>query len=108
MAEKGIKYQQAVALKDVSSLNEPHEIKLLATLARYPDVIENAAITYEPHQLAYYLRDLANDFHTYYNANQFLVEDDVVRNARLTLIAATKQVIRNGLSLLSVSSPEVM
>ncbi len=108
LAEKGIKYQQAVALKDVSSLNEPHEIKLLATLARYPDVIENAAITYEPHQLAYYLRDLANDFHTYYNANQFLVEDDVVRNARLTLIAATKQVIRNGLSLLSVSSPEVM
>jgi arginyl-tRNA synthetase len=108
LPEKGINYQQAEALKDVSNLNEPHEIKLLATLARYPDVIENAAITYEPHQLAYYLKDLANDFHTYYNANQFIVDDNVIRNARLTLIAATKQVIQNGLSLLGVSAPEVM
>lgn len=108
LPEKGINYQQAEALKDVSNLNEPHEIKLLATLARYPDVIENAAITYEPHQLAYYLKDLANDFHTYYNANQFIVDDNVIRNARLTLIEATKQVIQNGLSLLGVSAPEVM
>ncbi len=108
LPEKGINYQQAEALNDVSSLNEPHEIKLLGTLARYPDVIENAAITYEPHQLAYYLKDLANDFHTYYNANQFIVDDNVIRNARLTLIEATKQVIQNGLSLLGVSAPEVM
>ncbi len=108
LPEKGINYQQAEALKNVSSLNEPHEIKLLATLARYPDVIENAAITYEPHQLAYYLKDLANDFHTYYNANQFIVDDNVIRNARLTLIEATKQVIQNGLSLLGVNAPEVM
>ncbi len=108
LSEKDINYQQTEALKDVSSLNEPHEIKLLATLARYPDVIENAAITYEPHQLAYYLKELANDFHTYYNANQFIVEDNVIRNARLTLIEATKQVVQNGLSLLGVSAPEVM
>ncbi len=108
LTEKGIKYLQADALKDVSNLNEPHEIKLLANLARYPDVIENAAITYEPHQLAYYLKDLANDFHTYYNANQFIVEDNKIRNARLTLIEATRQVIKNGLALLSVSAPEVM
>ncbi len=108
MPDKGYAYNEADSLKDLSSLIEPHEIKLLAMLARYTDVIENAAITYEPHQLAYYLKDLANDFHTYYNANQFLVEDDVIRNARLALIAATRQVIQNGLSLLGVSSPEVM
>jgi len=80
----------------------------LRLLPGTPDVIENAAQTYEPHQLAYYLKELANDFHTYYNANQFLVENDKIRNARLTLIDATKQVIKNGLSLLGVSSPEVM
>jgi len=108
LTEKGINYLQTKALKDVSSLTEPHEIKLLANLARYPDVIENAAITYEPHQLAYYLKDLANDFHTYYNANQFIVEDNAIRNARLVLIEATKQVIKNGLALLGVSAPEVM
>jgi arginyl-tRNA synthetase len=108
LADKGFAYDQAEALNNVPSLTEPHEIKLLATLARYPDVLENAAITYEPHQLAYYLKDLANDFHTYYNANQFLVEDDVIRNARLALIEATKSVIQNGLSLLSVNSPEIM
>ena len=108
LSEKGINYQQAEALKHISKLNEAHEIKLLATLARYPDVIENAAVTYEPHQLAYYLKNLANDFHTYYNANQFIVDDDIIRNARLTLIEATKQVIQNGLSLLGVTAPEVM
>jgi arginyl-tRNA synthetase len=108
MPDKGYSYNQAEALSDLSVLTEPHEIKLLATLARYPDVIENAAQTYEPHQLAYYLKDLANDFHTYYNANQFLVENDMIRNARLSLIVATKQVIQNGLSQLGVSSPEVM
>ena len=108
LSEKGINYQQAEALKHISKLNEQHEIKLLATLARYPGVIENAAINYEPHQLAYYLKDLANDFHTYYNANQFIVDDDIIRNARLALIEATKQIIQNGLSLLGVSAPEVM
>lgn len=108
MPEKGYNYNQTEALSDLSLLTEPHEIKLLATLARYPHVIENAAIAYEPHQLAYYLKDLANDFHTYYNANQFLVENDAIRKARLALIDATKQVIQNGLSLLGVSSPEVM
>jgi len=108
MPDKGYNYNQTDALSDLTILTEPHEIKLLATLARYPDVIENSAITYEPHQLAYYLKDLANDFHTYYNANQFLVENELIRNARLALIDATKQVIQNGLSLLSVSSPEVM
>lgn len=108
MPEKGYSYDQAAALSDLSALTETHEIRLLSTLARYPEVIKNAAIAYEPHQLVYYLKDLANDFHSYYNSNQFLVENDMLRNARLALIIATRQVIKNGLSLLGVSSPEVM
>jgi arginyl-tRNA synthetase len=108
MPEKGYTYNQTEALSDLSILAETHEIKLLSALARYPEVIENAAQAYEPHQLVYYLKDLANDFHTYYNASQFLIDNDVMRNARLALVVATKQVIQNGLSLLGVSSPEEM
>lgn len=108
MPEKGYTYDQDEALSDLSILTEPHEIKLLTALARYPEVIENAAQAYEPHQLAYYLKDLANDFHSYYDACPFLIENKEIRNARLSLALATKQVIKNGLSLLGVSSPEVM
>ena len=108
MNEKGYTFFQSKKLSDLSTLTEDHEIKLLRSLAKYPDVIESAAVSFEPHQLAYYLKDLANDFHTYYNVNQFLVEDDLIRNARLSLIDATKQVIRNGLLQLGVSSPEEM
>lgn len=108
MSEKGYSYDQQQALSDLSVLTESHEIKLLTILARYPEVIENAAQAYEPHQLVYYLKELANDFHSYYNTSQFLIDDDAIRNARLTLISATKQVIKNGLSLLGVSSPEEM
>jgi arginyl-tRNA synthetase len=108
MNEKGYTFFQSKKLSDLSTLTEDHEIKLLRSLAKYPDVIESAAISFEPHQLAYYLKDLANDFHTYYNVNQFLVEDDLIRNARLSLIDATRQVIRNGLLQLGVSSPEEM
>ncbi len=108
MNEKGYTFFQSKKLSDLSTLTEDHEIKLLRSLAKYPDVIESAAVSFEPHQLAYYLKDLANDFHTYYNVNQFLVEDDLIRNTRLSLIDATRQVIRNGLLQLGVSSPEEM
>jgi arginyl-tRNA synthetase len=80
----------------------------MVTLSRYPEVVENAAINHEPHLLAHYLRDLANDFHTYYNAHQFLVENDALRDARLSLIVSTKQIIANGLGLLGVSAPDNM
>ncbi len=63
---------------------------------------------YEPHQLCHYLRELANDFHAYYNAHLFLVDSADVRDARLNLIGATRQVIANGLSLLAVSAPRSM
>lgn len=80
----------------------------MVNLSRYPELVETAAINHEPHLLAHYLRDLANDFHTYYNAHQFLVDDEALRNARLNLIQATRQVIANGLKLLGVSAPDSM
>jgi arginyl-tRNA synthetase len=80
----------------------------MINLSRYPEVLESAAVNHEPHLLTHYLRELANDFHTYYNAHTFLVEDAVLRNARLNLIEATRQVIANGLGLLGVSAPESM
>jgi arginyl-tRNA synthetase len=70
--------------------------------------LELAATNRAPHALAHFLRDLANNFHTYYNAEQFIVPDSKMRNARLALIEATQQVIRNGLTLSGVSSPETM
>ncbi|VAX14364.1 Arginyl-tRNA synthetase [hydrothermal vent metagenome] len=77
-------------------------------MSRYPEVLEAAALNHEPHQLAHYLRELANDYHTYYNAHQFLVDDTELRQARLALILSVKQVIANGLGLLGVSAPESM
>jgi len=89
-------------------LNTAHEQALLTTLARYPEIVEVAARAYEPHQLTLYLMELAQYFHTYYNAHTFLVEDDELREARLNLIAAVQQVLQNGLAIIGVSAPEVM
>jgi arginyl-tRNA synthetase len=108
LPEKGLAYNEASGLENLARLNEPHELALLSRLSRYPELVENAALAYEPHQLAHYLRELAHDFHTYYNTHQFLVEEAGLRDARLALIAATRQVIGNGLSLLGVSAPESM
>ena len=72
-------------------LTEDHEQALLNRLSQYPEVLESAALNHEPHQLAHFLRELANDFHTYYNAHQFLVEDAGLRDARLNLCLATRQ-----------------
>ncbi len=106
--EKGLNYDQARGLANLQRLEEAHEQALLTSLARYPELIEAAALAHEPHQIAHYLRVLANDLHTYYNAHQFIVDDDALRDARLVLISATQQVLRNGLSLLGVSAPETM
>ncbi len=92
----------------LARLDTTYEQDLLVTLSRYPEVIEQAARAYEPHQLTYYLIDLARDFHTYYNELKFLVVEDDLRNARLSLIAAVQQVLRNGLTIIGVSAPEVM
>jgi arginyl-tRNA synthetase len=106
LEEKGMDTQTSDA--DFAVLTETHEDDLLNALSRYPEVVEQAAASYEPHLVAYYLQELATAFHTYYNAHQFLVEDAALRNARLALIAAVRQVIANGLDLLGVSAPESM
>ncbi len=93
---------------DYTLLTADHEIELLRSLSRFPEVIAAAALAYEPHQVAYYLRSLANDFHTYYNAHPFLASTPELRDARLALIDATRRVIRNGLLLLGVAAAETM
>jgi len=108
MTEKGFSHDNANGLANLDQLSETHEQALLINLSRYPEVLEAAALNHEPHQLANYLRDLANEFHTYYNAHQFLVDDTKLRDARLSLNLAVKQVIKNGLELLGVSAPEAM
>lgn len=108
LAETGLGEDAALGLSGLHRLGEEHEQRLIGRLSQYPETIENAALAHEPHQLAYYLRELANDFHTYYNAHQFLVEDGELRNARLTLIKATRQVLSNGLRLLGVGAPDHM
>ncbi|MDP6948076.1 MAG: arginine--tRNA ligase [Arenicellales bacterium] len=106
LGEKGIDVDLAGA--DHSLLVEPREADLLQRLSRYPETVEAAACNYEPHQVAYYLRELANDFHTYYNAHPFIAAAADLRLARLSLIDASRQVLANGLGLLGVSAPERM
>ncbi len=108
LQEKQLSWDRAAGAAGLASLSEEHEQALMINLSRYPEVLETAAINHEPHQLTHYLRELANDFHTYYNAHTFLVEDATVRNARLNLIEATRQVIANGLGILGVSAPDNM
>jgi arginyl-tRNA synthetase len=108
MREKGFTHDPERGRAAVSRLVEPHEQALLASLSRYPEVVEMAAVQCAPHAMVHYLRDVANDFHTYYNAHQFLVDDAELRDARLTLIQGLRQVVRNGLGLLGVSAPEAM
>ena len=108
MREKGFTHDAERGRAALERLVEPHEKALLASLSRYPEVVEMAAVQRAPHAMVHYLRDLANDFHTYYNAHQFLVDDAEVRDARLTLIQGLRQVVRNGLGLLGVSAPEAM
>ncbi len=108
MPERELKHDLTRGLAHVDQLTEVHEQALLQLLNRYPEMIESAASNHEPHQIAQYLRDLAAGFHTYYNAHTFLVDDEHLRDARLALITATRQVIRNGLTLLGVAAPESM
>ncbi|OGS91454.1 MAG: arginine--tRNA ligase [Gallionellales bacterium GWA2_60_18] len=93
---------------DLAPLESEYETQLLQRMIDFPQVIETAAEDLAPHQVAFYLKELAADFHSYYNASRFLVEDEKVKLARLALIAAVAQVLRNGLALLGVSAPEQM
>ena len=105
---RGLKFDAAQGLASAAGLTGTHEQAVLSALTRYPEVLEQAALSRTPHALAHYLRELANTLHTYYNAEQFIVEDAAVRNARLALVLGVQQVLRNGLALLGVSAPESM
>lgn len=105
---KGYAFDVEQGLANTALLNTPHEEALLRELNRYPEMIRQASIALEPHRIAIYLRELAHALHSYYNAHVFLEENDALRNARLCLITATRQVLKNGLSLLGVSAPEAM
>ncbi|HSN00693.1 MAG TPA: arginine--tRNA ligase [Rudaea sp.] len=108
LRERGLEWNRDNGLAHLARLDTAHEIALMTELSRYPETVEAAAVTLEPHLVAQYLRELANALHTYYHAHQFIVDDADLRDARLSLIAAARQVLRNGLDLLGVSSPESM
>ncbi len=108
LEEKNYSWDGPDRCANLALLKEPQEHALMTTLSRYPEVIDLAASNLAPQHLVHYLRDLANDFHTYYNAHVFIVGDDMLRDARLSLCAATRQVIANGLDILGVSAPDSM
>jgi len=105
---RALPYDGALALQSLSQLHSPYEQAALASLARYPEVLLQAAGARAPHALVHYLRELATTFHSWYNAEPFIVEDSAQRNARLALAFGVQQVLRNGLALLGVSAPESM
>ena len=108
LGERGLAWDRANGEASLELLDTEHEQALMVELSRYPEIVESAAQNLEPHLVAIYLRELAAAFHAYYNAHQFLVDDPAVRDARLTLAAATRQVLANGLDLLGLSAPESM
>ncbi|HDR9157546.1 TPA: arginine--tRNA ligase [Burkholderia vietnamiensis] len=93
---------------DLSQLTSPQAVSLMQKLAEYPDLLTHAANELAPHAVAFYLRDLAGEFHSFYNAERVLVDDEAPRNARAALLAATRQVLENGLAMLGVSAPAKM
>ena len=108
LAEKELVWDEANGREKLDLLTEPQEKALMTTLSRYAEVVDLAGSNLAPQHLVHYLRDLANDFHTYYNAHQFIVGDSGLRDARLALCVATRHVIANGLSIIGVSAPESM
>ncbi len=97
-----------LANADLSPLQSPQAHALMLALAKYPDMLTSAANDFAPHDVTFYLRDLASQYHSYYDAERILVDDPAVKQARLALVAATAQVLRNGLKVLGVSAPQKM
>jgi arginyl-tRNA synthetase len=108
LGERGLSWNRDNGFAHLARLDSEHENALMRELVRYPEIVETAATNLEPHLIAQYLRDLANALHTYYHAHQFIVDDVDLRDARLTLIVAARQVLANGLDLIGVSAPESM
>lgn len=108
LKERGMLWDKNLGLQHLDLLDQSHEAALISLICRYPEVIESSAMACEPHQLAYYLRELANGLHSYYNAVQLLCEQEQLRCARLCLLESVRQILNNGLDLLGVSAPESM
>jgi arginyl-tRNA synthetase len=102
------RHNEAIGEVALNLLTEDHEVQLMRTISRFPETIDSAARLRAPHMLAHYLHALATDLHSYYNAHQFLVDEENLRNARLNLVLATRMVLSKGLGLLGVSAPEKM
>jgi arginyl-tRNA synthetase len=108
MHERSIVFEQHNALTHLGRLQGDHARDVMVEISRFPEIVEVAADNREPHLLAQYLRELAGAFHVWYNAEQFLVDDEALRNARVALAYATRQVLANGLGMLGVAAPESM
>lgn len=108
LTEQGWDWHSDRALEHLDCLTEDSERALLRRLDQYPEVVAHASTNHEPHTVANYLRELAGDFHTWYNAHKMLVEEPAIRDARVALSQSVRQVIANGLGLLGVSAPESM
>lgn len=108
LKERGLSLDKEIGLKHIDMLDQNHENHLISLLGRYPEILDLSAAQYEPHQLAYYLREVANGLHSYYNAVTLLCDLEQLRSARLCLLQAVRQVLSNGLHLLGVSAPESM
>ena len=101
-------FKEAIESMDLSALDDKNAQALIARISEFPETLSVAAKECAPHTLCFYLKDLAGDFHAFYNAERVLVDDANVRNARLALLLAARQVLHNGLDLLGVSAPEKM
>ncbi len=108
LEERSLQYDEAAGIENFALLTESHEKSLMTSLSRYGEIIELAASNRAPQHLVHYLRDLANEFHTYYNAHVFITDDAGLRNARLALIHATRTIIASGLKILGVTAPDRM
>ena len=108
--DKGFKLPSPADIEqmDLSALSDQYAQALIARISEFPETLTVAAKECAPHTLCFYLKDLAGDFHAFYNAERVLVDDEKIRNARLALLMAARQVLRNGLDLLGVSAPEKM
>ena len=108
LTEKGMSHDIENGMNNLNKLTESHELSLLNGLAKYPEIVEKAALNEEPHQLAHYLKNLATDLHKYYDSHKVIIEDSEIRDARLNLLISTQHTLKNGLKLLGVSAPETM
>jgi arginyl-tRNA synthetase len=98
----------SLAGADLSALDSPAALNLMLQLAKYPEMLTAAAADFAPHDVTFYLRELAAAYHSYYDSERILVDDENVKRARLALVAACAQVLHNGLAVLGVSAPQKM